>query len=86
MDGSFLTEADLTSNASIVQGQKNHTVYSHFLKKNRHLNFEVNKDLFWLVDFLVGTKQFINANGAFTLNIALIKSGYLFWDLFMHPL
>ena len=33
-------------------------------------------DLFWLVDPLDGTKEFINRNGEFTVNIALIKSGY----------
>ena len=31
---------------------------------------------FWLVDPLDGTKEFINRNGEFTVNIALIESGY----------
>ncbi len=31
---------------------------------------------FWLVDPLDGTKEFINRNGEFTVNIALIENGY----------
>jgi 3'(2'), 5'-bisphosphate nucleotidase len=33
-------------------------------------------DRFWLVDPLDGTKEFINRNGEFTVNIALIENGY----------
>ncbi len=33
-------------------------------------------DLFWLVDPLDGTKEFINRNGEFTVNVALISSRY----------
>ena len=32
-------------------------------------------DLFWLVDPLDGTKEFVKRNGEFTVNIALIKEG-----------
>jgi 3'(2'), 5'-bisphosphate nucleotidase len=32
-------------------------------------------DRFWLVDPLDGTKEFINRNGEFTVNIALVQSG-----------
>jgi len=32
-------------------------------------------DLFWLVDPLDGTKEFVKRNGEFTVNIALIKDG-----------
>ncbi len=33
-------------------------------------------NLFWLVDPLDGTKEFIKRNGEFTVNIALIENGY----------
>ena len=36
-------------------------------------NQRKNWNLFWLVDPLDGTKEFINRNGEFTVNIALIK-------------
>lgn len=35
-----------------------------------------NYERFWLVDPLDGTKEFINKNGEFTVNIALIENGY----------
>ena len=40
-----------------------------------HLNYSERKnwDLFWLVDPLDGTKEFIKRNGEFTVNIALIQ-------------
>ena len=34
-----------------------------------------NSDLFWLIDPLDGTKEFINRNGEFTVNVALIENG-----------
>ena len=34
-----------------------------------------NWNLFWLVDPLDGTKEFVKRNGEFTVNIALIKNG-----------
>ena len=34
-----------------------------------------NSDLFWLIDPLDGTKEFINGNGEFTVNVALIENG-----------
>lgn len=36
---------------------------------------DVSQGRFWLVDPLDGTKEFINRNGDFTVNIALIKNG-----------
>jgi 3'(2'), 5'-bisphosphate nucleotidase len=36
---------------------------------------EMAADLFWLVDPLDGTKEFISRNGEFTVNIALIERG-----------
>mgnify|MGYP000312485031 CR=1 FL=1 len=41
------------------------------------IDWEIRKQwsLFWLIDPLDGTKEFINRNGEFTVNIALIKDG-----------
>jgi 3'(2'), 5'-bisphosphate nucleotidase len=36
---------------------------------------EVSGNLFWLVDPLDGTKEFLSGNGEFTVNIALIANG-----------
>ncbi|MDP2891193.1 MAG: 3'(2'),5'-bisphosphate nucleotidase CysQ, partial [Bacteroidota bacterium] len=42
-----------------------------------HLNFSERKnwDMFWLIDPLDGTKEFIKRNDEFTVNIALIQNG-----------
>ncbi len=39
-------------------------------------NSAVISEVFWLVDPLDGTKEFISRNGEFTVNIALIERGY----------
>lgn len=46
-------------------------------EEGKHIEYSVRKDwdLFWLVDPLDGTKEFIKRNGEFTVNIALIKNG-----------
>lgn len=36
---------------------------------------EINGPAFWLIDPLDGTKEFINKNGEFTVNIAIIENG-----------
>lgn len=42
-----------------------------------HLNYSERKnwDMFWLIDPLDGTKEFIKRNDEFTVNIALIQNG-----------
>ena len=42
-------------------------------------------ELFWLVDPLDGTKEFVNRNGEFTVNIALIKNGAPILGLVLAP-
>ncbi|KTD33992.1 3'(2'),5'-bisphosphate nucleotidase [Legionella israelensis] len=75
-DGSPLTQADIAS----------HDIITHLLQKltpdipiiseenmSIQLSSEQKKQSFWLVDPLDGTKEFINRNGEFTVNIALIE-------------
>ena len=44
-----------------------------------------NLDLFWLVDPLDGTKEFIKKNGEFTVNIALIKNKKPVYGIIFKP-
>ena len=44
-----------------------------------------NWELFWLVDPLDGTKEFIKKNGEFTVNIALIHLGKPIWGVVVAP-
>jgi len=73
-DFSPLTEADLKSNEIIG----NHLVKSKLpvlSEEERNITYEKRKDwdIFWLVDPLDGTKEFIKRKGEFTVNIALIE-------------
>ncbi len=75
-DDSPLTQADQKSNAVIVDGLEKLTIqYPIISEETKLVDYSVRKDydLFWLVDPLDGTKEFIKRNGEFTVNIALIK-------------
>lgn len=77
-DDSPLTKADLAANAIIVKElEKLEPQYPILSEEEKHQAYEIRKnwDTFWLVDPLDGTKEFINRNGEFTVNIALIKQG-----------
>lgn len=77
-DDSPLTKADLASNKVIVAGLQGLDVqYPILSEEERHQSYDERKNwhTFWLVDPLDGTKEFINRNGEFTVNIALISKG-----------
>ena len=46
-------------------------------EEGRTISYDERKiwDMFWLVDPLDGTKEFVKRNGEFTVNIALIQNG-----------
>lgn len=50
--------------------------------------FEKRKhwDLFWLIDPLDGTKEFVNRTDEFTVNIALIKNNLPIFGIIHHPI
>ncbi len=75
-DRSPLTEADRASHDIIVDALKKlHPEIPVLSEEGKEISYEERKewDLFWLVDPLDGTKEFIKRNGEFTVNIALIK-------------
>jgi 3'(2'), 5'-bisphosphate nucleotidase len=75
-DLSPLTIADKASNDIIINELKSLTPNIPILseeEKNVEFKDRKNWSEFWLVDPLDGTKEFINRNGEFTVNIALIK-------------
>lgn len=75
-DNSPLTLADLNSNKVIMSYLKA-TDIPIISEENKTVDFEERKnwELFWMVDPLDGTKEFIKRNGEFTVNIALIQKG-----------
>jgi 3'(2'), 5'-bisphosphate nucleotidase len=77
-DGSPLTLADLAAHRTIVEGLARLTPDIPVLSEEAAgIAFAERAQwtLFWLVDPLDGTKEFIKRNGEFTVNIALIESG-----------
>lgn len=73
-DNSPLTTADKDAHVCIVKHLAA-TGLPILSEEGKNIEFEQRKSwkLFWLVDPLDGTKEFINGNGEFTVNIALIK-------------
>jgi len=79
-DRSPLTLADKRSHEVIAQGL---SLISDFIipilsEEGRQMPYAQRKDwhMFWLVDPLDGTKEFVKRNGEFTVNIALIQNGF----------
>lgn len=76
-DDSPLTQADTAANEIIEAYLSSRFDFPIVSEEGTQLNYEQRKSFttFWLVDPLDGTKEFINRNGEFTVNIALIKNG-----------
>ncbi len=76
-DKSPLTEADIVSHNIIVKALRILTPDLPILSEEEsEIPFNVRSTWkqYWLIDPLDGTKEFINRNGEFTVNIALIKN------------
>jgi 3'(2'), 5'-bisphosphate nucleotidase len=79
-DSSPLTEADLAAHHIIIDGLKAISDYPCLSEESGEadgIGWEQRKDwgTYWLIDPLDGTKEFINKNDEFTVNIALIENG-----------
>ncbi len=75
-DNSPLTNADREANTIIMKMLKE-TGLPILSEEGKNIPYEERKkwEMFWLVDPLDGTKEFIKRNGEFTVNIALVKMG-----------
>ncbi len=77
-DDSPLTVADKASHVIIEKGLLALPIqYPILSEEGAHQTYDERKywTSFWCVDPLDGTKEFINRNGEFTVNIALIENG-----------
>lgn len=76
-DETPVTQADLKANAVIEAGLKALPVqYPILSEESAHTVYDERKhwERYWLVDPLDGTQEFINGNGQFTVNIALVEN------------
>ena len=77
-DNSPVTRADLAAHRSIVDGLENLAPDIPILsQESEEIDYDMRSKWkrYFLVDPLDGTKEFINRNGEFTVNIALINDG-----------
>lgn len=77
-DQSPLTEADLLSHQTLLEGLTQLTPSIPILsEESAHVSFQerMQWQRYWLLDPLDGTKEFIEKNDEFTVNIALIEQG-----------
>jgi 3'(2'), 5'-bisphosphate nucleotidase len=77
-DDSPLTRADLAAHEIIVAGLARYAPDTPVLsEESTEIPYDVRRQWqrYYLVDPLDGTKEFINKNGEFTVNIALIEEG-----------
>ena len=78
VDGSPVTQADIAAEHVIIPALHHLApgipVVSEEAAAAGHKP-DISGGLFWLVDPLDGTKEFISRNGEFTVNIALIEAG-----------
>ncbi len=76
-DASPVTAADLAAHHVLVDGLTELTPHLPVLsEESKHIPFEERSRWrrYWLVDPLDGTREFINRNGQFTVNVALIEN------------
>ena len=71
-----LTEADIASNKHIIDSLFKLNSDIPTLSEEKLVEWRLRKDWskYWLIDPLDGTKEFINQNDEFTVNIALIEN------------
>jgi 3'(2'), 5'-bisphosphate nucleotidase len=72
-DNTPLTKADLTANRIIVDGLQELSELPIISEESSHDAHGSSR--FWLVDPIDGTKEFLDRNGFFTINIGLITDG-----------
>ncbi len=74
-DGSPLTEADIISHKILVEGLNSLGLNFSILSEEDKPKHKLDDETFWLIDPLDGTKEFLDKNGDFTVNVALIEKG-----------
>lgn len=87
-DASPLTQADLVAHEKIAAGLAKLTPDIPLLSEEQaNIAFAQRQqwDLYWLVDPLDGTKEFIRHSGDFAINIALIKNHVPIFGLIYAP-
>ena len=86
-DATPVTRADFAANKVIVDGLAALSQYPVLSEESEHKPWLERQSWqrYWLVDPLDGTREFINRNGEFSVNIALIEDNYPLFGVFHLP-
>jgi len=84
-DLSPVTNADLISNDIICEGLKKIKNIPIVSEENKNDINQIDLESFWMIDPLDGTKDFIEKNNEFTINIALIKDDQPIFGIIYAP-
>ena len=85
-DGSPLTLADETSNNILTEGLKRITPDIQVISEETFKSNIIYEDNYWLIDPLDGTKEFINRNGDFSVNISFISKRQSIFGIVQRPI
>ncbi len=72
-DGSPVTWADYQSHLVLTEGLEKLTPDVSIISEEDKASWTLNSTLYWLIDPLDGTKGFIQKNGEFCVNVALME-------------
>ena len=84
-DGSPLTLADESSNNIIIEGLKRITPEIQIVSEETFKSNIFYEDSYWLIDPLDGTKEFIDRNGDFSVNISFIYEHCSIFGIVQRP-
>ena len=86
-DDSPLPQADLAAHECITQGLSILTPHIPVVSEEDPASHatRTRSARYWLIDPLDGTREFLDRNGEFTVNIALIESGRSVWGVVHAP-
>jgi 3'(2'), 5'-bisphosphate nucleotidase len=88
-DDSPVTLADKLASTIIINGLKEIFPLIPAISEEEIIpSYDIRKkwDLYWLIDPLDGTKEFVNRTDEFTVNIALMKNNKPIFGIIYHPI
>ena len=71
-DGSLLTNSDIKAHRLLSEGLEDQTSWPVFSEEGEQLSDSLLPKIYWLIDPIDGTKEFLSGSGEFTVNIALM--------------
>ncbi len=86
IDGSPLTDADRLANELIENNLKKSFPNVPIISEESEQRFDKNIKNFFLIDPLDGTKEFLNFNGEFTINIGYVSNNKPLLGAVCHPI